>query len=316
MRPAPRQATGEASGLCAFVLSGGGSLGAVQVGMLRALFERGLCPDFLIGTSVGAVNAAWVAGRPEPKGLADLSEVWMGLRRHDVFPLSPVTGARGLLGRSNHLVSNENLRSLLEHHIPYRRLEDAAIPVQVVATELKSGRATSLTSGPAVPALLASCAIPGIFPPVKVGKREFVDGGVANHTPITVAIELGASSIYVLPVGYPWLNREPTNALGMALHALARIVEQKLDAEVTANRGNADIHVLPALDIADVSPADFSHTAELMDWGYKSAKRYLAGASNGRGPAQGAVPAGREQGALPEKARQTLHLDPSAVRAA
>ena len=168
----------------------------------------------------------------------------------------------------------------------------------MVATELKSGRATILTSGPAVPALLASCAIPGVFPPVTIGRREYVDGGVANHTPITVAIELGAAKIYVLPVGYPWLNREPTNALGMALHALARIVEQKLDAEVEANRAAADIHVLPALDLADVSPADFSHTQELVDWGYRAARRYLGSSANGRG-------------VVPEKARRTLRLDPA-----
>jgi len=294
---------GEGTGSCAFVLSGGGSLGAVQVGMLRALFEKGLCPDFLIGTSVGAVNAAWVAGRPEPESVDDLAEIWLGLRRQHVFPLSPLTGARGLLGRSNHFISNDNLRDLLERHIPYRRLEEAALPVHIVATELKSGRATILTSGPAVPALLASCAIPGVFPPVAIGRRDYVDGGVANHTPITVAIELGARQIYVLPVGYPWLNKEPTNALGMALHALARIVEQKLDAEVEANRSVADIHVLPALDIADVSPADFSHTRDLIDWGYRAARRYLGGAVNGRS-------------AIPERAKRTLQLDPSAVRAA
>jgi NTE family protein len=302
-RPAPADDCGDGSGPCAFVLSGGGSLGAVQVGMLRALFEQELRPDFLIGTSVGAVNAAWVAARPEPESVDDLSEIWMGLRRAHVFPLSPFTGARGLLGRSNHFISNDNLRGLLERHIPYGRLEDAALPVHVVATELKSGRATILTSGPTVPALLASCAIPGVFPPVTIGRREYVDGGVANHTPITVSIELGARHIYVLPVGYPWLNKEPTNALGMALHALARIVEQKLDAEVEANRGMADIHVLPTLDIADVSPADFSHTKELIDWGYKAASRYLSGAVNGRR-------------AMPERARRTLRLAPSAVRAA
>jgi NTE family protein len=271
--------------------------------MLRALFENDCCPDFLIGTSVGAINAAWVAGRPEAEAMDDLSEIWLGLRRHDVFPLSPVTGARGLLGRSNHFIANDNLRSLLEQNIPYHRLEEASLPVHVVATELKSGRATILATGPAVPALLASCAIPGVFPPVSIGKQEYIDGGVANHTPITVAIELGATCIYVLPVGYPWLNKEPTNALGMALHALARIVEQKLDAEVAANRSIADIHVLPALDLADVSPADFSHTKELIDWGYRSAKRYLAGSGNGHGP-------------MPEKARRTLRLDPSGVRAA
>jgi NTE family protein len=300
MRPASRHASGEGTGLCAFVLSGGGSLGAVQVGMLRALFEHDLCPDFLIGTSVGAINAAWVAGRPEADSMDDLGDIWLGLRRQDVFPLSPVTGARGLLGRSNHFISNANLRSVLEEHIPYGRLESAAIPVHIVATDLKSGRAAILNTGPAVPALLASCAIPGVFPPVTIGKREYVDGGVANHTPITVAIELGASKIYVLPVGYPWLNKEPTNALGMALHALARIVEQKLDDEVAHNREIADIHVLPALDIADVSPADFSHTRELIDWGYKAGGRYLSGSSNGRNP-------------MPDKARRTMHLDPAAA---
>jgi len=290
-----------AAGRCAFVLSGGGSLGAVQVGMLRALFEEGIRPDFLIGTSVGAINAAWVAGRPDVDGVLDLAGIWLGLRRNDVFPLSPITGARGLLGRSNHFIANDNLRSVLERNIPYRRLEDARLPVHVVATELKSGQATILNSGLAVPALLASCAIPGVFPPVTIRRREYVDGGVANHTPITVAIELGAARIYVLPVGYPWLNREPTNALGMALHALARIVEQKLDADVTANRDVADIHVLPALDIADVSPADFSHTKQLIDWGYRVGRRYLSGAQNGRA-------------VMPEKAKKTLSLD--AARAA
>ena len=285
-------------GLCAFVLSGGGSLGAVQVGMLRALFEAGIRPDFLIGTSVGAINSAWVAGHPDDEGVVELADIWLTLRRGDVFPLSPLTGARGLLGRSNHFISSDNLREVIQRHIPYRRLEEAKLPLHVVATELKSGRATIMNTGPAVPALLASCAIPGVFPPVTIGRRDYVDGGVANHTPVTVAIELGATRIFVLPVGYPWLNREPTNALGMALHALARIVEQKLDADVAAHREVADIHVLPALDLADVSPADFSHTRELIEWGHKSGRRYLGSAANGRG-------------VVPEKAKRTLRLNPA-----
>jgi NTE family protein len=291
------------NGRTAFVLSGGGSLGAVQVGMLRALFESGVRPDMLVGTSVGAVNAAWAAGRPEPDGIEELEEIWLGLRRQDVFPISPLTSARGLLGRANHFIANASLRSILERHIPYDRLEEAAVPVHVVATELKSGRAAILGSGPAVPALLASCAIPGVFPPVEIARRDYVDGGVANHTPITVAIGLGAEQIYVLPVGYPWLNREPTNALGMALHALARIVEQKLDADVTANRHVANIHVMPAHDLADVSPADFSRTRELIDWGYRAARRDLGSSS------------GRIQ-AAPEKARKGLRLERSPARAA
>jgi NTE family protein len=288
----------------AFVLSGGASLGAVQVGMLRALFEQGVKPDILVGTSVGAVNAAWAACMPNRQGMDELAEIWLSLRRSDVFPISPLTSAAGLLGRANHLISNDGLRTVLERHFPCERLEDAIVPVHVVTTDLKSGRATILSSGAAVPALLASCAIPGVFPPVTIGRRDYVDGGVANHTPITVAIELGATEIFVLPVGYPWLNREPTNALGMALHALARIVEQKLDADVAMHGDAANIHVMPVLDIADVSPADFGHTQELIDWGYSAARRSL-----------GAPAIAEEQQAIPAKprSRKQMRLGPQAA---
>ncbi|MGH7765006.1 MAG: patatin-like phospholipase family protein [Candidatus Dormibacteraceae bacterium] len=272
----------------AFVLSGGGSLGAIQVGMLQVLTETGIRPDLLIGTSVGALNAAWIGGRPDHDGAMELGQIWMGLRRNDVFPLSPWAGARGLLGRSNHLISNSNLRTILETHFPYKRLEDAVVPVHVVATELKTGRAVVLSSGPAIPALLASSAIPGVFPPVTIGKRDLIDGGVANHTPIIAAIELGATEIYVLPVGYPWLHQEPTNALGMALYALARFVEQKLDAEVAMNCHRAAIHVLPTFDLPSVSPADFSRTNELIARGRKWALEYL-GASSAAQPSRSRV---------------------------
>lgn len=266
----------EGNGRTAFVLSGGGSLGAVQVGMLQALTEAGICPDLLIGTSAGAVNAAFMAADPCHEGAVRLGEIWRGLRRQDIFPLSPWSSARGLLGRSNHMISNQSLKAVLERHLPYERLEDAAIPVHVIATELKTGRAVLMSSGPALPALLASTAIPGIFPPVTIGRREFIDGCVANHTPIAGAIELGATRIFVLPVGYPWLRQEPTNALGMALFALSRFVEQRLDAEVAAYRQLVDIHVLPTPGAVADSPADFSHTEELMTRGCKSARRYIS----------------------------------------
>lgn len=244
--------------------------------MLQALTEAAILPDLLIGTSVGAVNAAWIGGSPDHEGARQLAEIWRGLRRQHVFPLSPWSSARGLLGRSNHVISNASLGEVLRKHLPYERLEEAAVPVHVIATELKTGRAVLMSSGPAVPALLASTAIPGIFPPVTIGRRDFIDGGVANHTPIAAAMELGASRIFVLPVGYPWLRQEPTNALGMALHALARFIEQKLEAEVAAYRHLADIQVLPTLDAPAVSPADFSHTEELMTRGYRSCRKYLA----------------------------------------
>jgi NTE family protein len=263
----------------AFVLSGGSSLGAIQVGMLQALMEAGIQPDFLLGTSVGAINAAWLAGQPDLEGTLKLAAIWSGLRRQDIFPINPWAGALGIFGRTNHVISNAGLRSVLEKNLPYRRLEEAKIPVHVITTDLKSGKAVVLSSGPAVPALLASTAIPGVFPPVTIGRRDLVDGGVANHTPIAAAIELGAQRVVVLPIGYPWVRNQPSNALGMALHALARFVEQRLEAEAYAYRNSAEIVVLPTVDALAVSPADFSRTQDLIKLAYRSSRRHLAAAA-------------------------------------
>jgi NTE family protein len=258
----------------AFVLSGGGSLGAAQVGMLQALLGAGIRPDMVVGASVGAVNAAWIGAMPDAQGAEKLAGIWRGLRREDVFPLG-LTAAMGLLGRGKHLISNHGLRTVLERHLPYQRIEQAVIPVHVVATELSTGKALVLSSGEAIPALLASCAIPGVFPPVTLGRSELVDGGVANHTPIAAAIERGARKIYVLPIGYPWLHQQPTNALGMALQALGRLVEQRLEHEIAIYRRTAEIFTVPAIEPLAVSPADFSHTGELIELGRNAAVRLL-----------------------------------------
>jgi len=151
------------------------------------------------------------------------------------------------------------------------------MPDHVVATDLKTGHAVVLSSGPAVPALLASTAIPGVFPPVTIGRRELVDGGVADMTPIATAIDQGATHVYVLPIGYPWLRQERANAFGMALQALARVVEQRLSIEVAAHRHAADIRLLPTIDGPAVSPADFSRTPELIERAYRATRKYLSG---------------------------------------
>ncbi|HZQ49060.1 MAG TPA: patatin-like phospholipase family protein [Candidatus Dormibacteraeota bacterium] len=265
----------------AFVLSGGGSLGALQVGMLQALFDAGIRPDMLVGTSVGAINAAWVGAWPEAAGIQKLADIWRGLKRDDIFPLG-LTAAMGLLGRGKHLISNHGLRSVIERHLPYERIEHAIVPIHIVTTDLKSGRAVVLSSGEVVPALLASAAIPGVFPPVTIGKHELVDGGVANHTPIAAAIERGAQQIYVLPIGYPWLHETPSNALGMALQALARLVEQRLEQEISMYAKTAEILTVPSLEPIAVSPADFSHTSELMERGYGAAVKLLQNVESGR----------------------------------
>src|SRR5688572_23229999 len=184
----------------AFVLSGGASLGAIQVGMLRALYERGVAADLIVGTSVGAINGAYIASRPQSVETADeLAGVWRDIGRGQVFPLNPLTGFLGFFGARRHLVPDGSLRRLLRDHTGFARLEDAAIPLHVIATEVLSGEELRLSNGPAIDAVMASAAIPGVFPPVRWGERDLMDGGVSNNAPISHAIELGAETVYVLP---------------------------------------------------------------------------------------------------------------------
>ena len=183
----------------AFVLSGGANLGAAQVGMLTAVAEAGVHPDLVVGTSVGALNGAWVAaGAP----LEDLGAVWRSLRRSSVFPTNPLRGLLGVSGRSDHLVSNSGLRHILHGNLRFDRLEDAPIPLHVVVTDVLTGAGVLLSSGPAEDSILASAAIPGVLPPVSLGDRAYMDGGVVNNSPISHAVELGADTVWVFATGY------------------------------------------------------------------------------------------------------------------
>ncbi len=269
----------------AFVLSGGASLGAIQVGMLQALLGRGARPDFVAGTSVGAVNGAWVAGHPGAAGADGLASIWCGLRRADVFPSSPVRALTAVTGRSRAVVSPHGLRHLLSEHIPFQRLEDAPVPLHVVAADVLTGEDVLLSSGPAVDAVMASAAIPGIYPPAEAGGRCYMDGGTVNNTPISHAVALGADIVWVLPTGYSCaLRSAPASALGMALHGLTVLIHQRLAADYARYRDQVDLRVAPPLCPLNASPADFSHTAALIERARHSTAAWLE-SGNYRGTA-------------------------------
>lgn len=261
----------------AFVLSGGGSLGAVQVGMLQALAERGVRPDLLIGTSAGAVNAAFVAGHGTGReALGRLADVWRGLRRRDVFPFDPARHLLALFGSRESLCSSRGLQRLVEAHLPYRFLQDAATPVHLVATDVMSGREVLLSTGDAVSAVLASAAIPGVLPAVRRDGRTLVDGGVADNAALSQAVALGADEIFLLPAGFACaLERPPATALASAVHALSLLIEQRLVMEVAHFSERAEIRVLPPLCPLAVSSSDFSHGAELIDRAHRATGRWL-----------------------------------------
>ena len=270
----------------AFVLSGGASLGAIQVGMLRALYERQIAPDLIIGTSVGAVNGAFIASRPQTVDTADrLADVWRGIGRGKVFPLNPLTGFLGFFGLRDHLVPDGSLRRLVREHTEFELLEQAAIPFHVIATDVLSGTELRLSHGPAVAAVMASAAIPGVFEPISWGGRELIDGGVSNNTPISHAIELGVETVYVLPTGNACaLPEPPRGALGMLLHAMSLLVMRRLLIEIELLKDRARLVVLPPPCPLEISPIDFNHSDELIGRALEDSRAYLDALADGAAP--------------------------------
>jgi len=262
----------------AFVLSGGASLGAIQVGMLRALYERGVGPDLIVGTSAGALNGAYIASRRQTTETAEgLAEIWRELRRGQVFPVNPVTGLLGFLGARDHLVPDSGLRRLVERHVECGELEEMRIPLHVVAVDVLSGEELLLSRGPTLDAILASAAIPGVLQPVEWEDHVLMDGGVANNTPISHAVELGAKRIYVLPTGHACALREPPpGALGMALHAISLLTHRRLVQDIERHRRDAQLIVLRPPCPLDIQPIDFAHADELIELALGDARAFLA----------------------------------------
>lgn len=232
----------------AFVLSGGSSLGAVQVGMLRALDKSGIRPDFIVGTSVGALNGAVIADGGGAASIERLAKLWMSLKRADIFPVGPIHGALGYYGLKNSLVRSDPLRRLIERSIAFSRFEDAVIPLHVIATNVKTGAEELISKGNLIDALLASTAIPGVFPPVAVNDMTLMDGGVSNNAPISHAIQLGATKIYVLPAGFACaLKQAPQTALGVAVQALTLMIGWRLSLDIERFDHKCELRVVPPL---------------------------------------------------------------------
>jgi NTE family protein len=261
-------------GKTAFVFTGGGSLGAVQVGMLRVLLEFGVRPDFVVGASVGAINASYFAGTPNSAGITALERIWLGLRRADIFPFT-LASAFGLIRHPGNVVNPSGLRHVIEMNLPYAQLEDTQIPLYIMATN-QQGLGVRLSSGPAVEAILASTAIPGIFPPVHIDGDALMDGAVAANTPVHLAAELGASRIIILPTGYACALKEPpTRAIGKALHAITLMIAWQLMHELERLPEDIEVHLVPTLCPLAVSPFDFSASRELIDRAAQSSKKWI-----------------------------------------
>ena len=262
----------------AFVLPSGGSTGAAQVGMMRALLEAGIVPDAIVGSSVGALNAAFMALDPSPRRALELAAIWQRLCRHHVFGRSGYYTLSRLVTRQDHIYTPAPLRSLIDRFCPLRRLEEAPVAVHAVTTDLDNGIAKWWDTGPAADILYAGACLPGLFPPAVLDGHRHVDGGVLEPVPVGRALDIDAETIYVLgePAGP---QRRPAGRLN-ALEVLIRSFDisryARLPEPVAMGRPGQRVVTVPGADCSSVPITDFSQTRRLIDESYRTARHALA----------------------------------------
>lgn len=260
----------------AFVLAGGGSFGAVQVGMMHSLASHGVSADMVVGSSVGALNGAFYAGDPTPAGVEHLAEIWRGLQRNDVFPLT-LRALLSFLWRRDFLIPHDGIRKLVGDHIPYRSLEDAKLPLHIVTTDIITGDSVVFSKGPAAEAIVASTAIPGAFAPVHYGDYYLADGALSSNTPVRIAVKQGARRLVILPTGHACANdAPPVGAVANALHALTLLIARQLVNELEELGPEIAYFVVPPLCPLAGSPYDFSRTAEHIERARRSTDDWIA----------------------------------------
>lgn len=293
----------------AFVLSSGGARGALQVGAAKALIEHGIMPDIIVGTSIGSWNGAVLARNPDRQGIETLERIWGSLTTSRVLlgwePHLPTAGPafagafvvaaiRRVTQGYPSLYSDVGLRQVFGEHLDKLRFEDTKVPLRVIASNLTTGGVTVFGRGPVELALLASAAIPGIFPPVRIGGQILVDGGALESASIDTAIQMGARRIFVLDAGYDvtseledglrsLLDRTPRTSRQQNAHALAVILERtatmmgryQLDRAIERTPQGIDVHVLRPPSNMNEAVLDFDHASSWIQLAYEHGTSYL-----------------------------------------
>lgn len=272
----------------AFVLSGGGNLGALQIGMLRALVERDIRPDLVIGCSVGAINGAGLAEDPTLVGVGRLERLWRELDGKDLMPSGFLPRAVGLARKGEAIHDNEGLRRALEDQLAARTFEDLAVPFQCVATDVLGVREVWFGSGPLVEPILASAALPAVYPAVEIDGVRYLDGAIVDDVPMGRAVELGARTVYVLQVGaFSRPRPEPRRPLDVAIQAYWIARHHRFKRELAAVPPAVTVHLLPTGQTPSMRYNDFTRSAELIGLAYAASSDYLDGR-----PARPEMPAG------------------------
>lgn len=243
--------------------------------MARALLEAGQFPDLLYGTSAGALNAAVLASGPSLTTVAHLADLWSKARDQRVFRVRPWSLGAGLLGLSDHTLPSEPLRRWLTETCPLVRLQDGAVPLTIVTTDIETGELVLLDEGPAVRALMASSAIPGVFPAVRWQGRWLMDGSIATDTPVGPAVADGATRVFVLPSVPMGRVAKPRSALDMVLRSSGITLSHGHKAALRQWAEHCELYELPAPLVPGTSAFSFDKTAELIDAGFRTTSDWL-----------------------------------------
>ncbi|HKH51427.1 MAG TPA: patatin-like phospholipase family protein [Mycobacterium sp.] len=231
----------------AFVLGGGGLLGAAEAGMARALLEAGVAPDLVCGTSVGAINGAALAADPTPGGARRLLEMWDVLANEGALDGSMVRRVAEVVRRRTSLHGNGQLRRMLRERLPAQTFEELAVPFECVAASIEQARECWFSTGDLIEPVLASCALPGVFPPVRIGDEHFFDGGLVNSIPLDRAVLRGADTIWVLHVGRLEEELAPPRFLwevGFTAFEISR--RHRFHSDLDRVGAGVTVHVLPS----------------------------------------------------------------------
>ena len=259
-----------------FVLGGGGNLGAIQVGMLKAVIERGIAPDEIVGCSVGAINAAAVAASPTVEGMERLRDLWLTVP-DTAMASSRFEAIRLLTTRGNALQPNNGLRMLLESLLEHDRFEQFKVPFHVVATALRTGREEWFSKGDVIGPILASAALPGVFPPVTVNGQTYIDGGVVNNVPISKAYELEATRVVVFHVGnFERPRPEPKRPIDVMIQAFSIARGSRFHIDLTKDApAGVELIVLPGVNPGKLKYNDFTRSSQLIERGYATTAAHL-----------------------------------------
>ncbi len=259
----------------ALVLSGGGLLGAVQVGVLKALFQGGLRPSMVVGTSVGALNGAFVAFKPDSQGIADLEAVWCDLRMSRVFEQNPLWLAANLITRRNCMFRTNLLQQLVVDSLVSDDFAAAKIPLHVVATDMTKGEKVVFEEGPLSRAVMASCAIPGLFCPVESDGALLVDGGLVANMDLETAVDAGASDILAIDLTQPPDGFKSNSIVKVLYRSLELLLQQQVKRDIERFSDRARITVIrPQLDHAHTLMS-FGHISHLIDEGERLGRQLL-----------------------------------------